>query len=89
MAITIFQWITNGGSGREERDYDELWSSLINKHQEFTNLSMQLSFKADYKNWYQEHESWCFHTCLSKNGDNGIAIIVGKFGEMKGAVQCL
>ena len=74
---------------REERDYDEIWSSLVYKHQDFTVLSMGLSFKADYKNWYKQHKTWCFDTSLSKNGDNGIAIIVGKFGERKGAVQCI
>ena len=67
-------------------------------------MTINLCFtRKDYKEWIFQHESWCFDTKQKKekeanaanrnesdedDSDNRIAIIVGTFGEMKGAVQC-
>ena len=48
--------------------------------------------KSSIKIWVHQHELWAFDTFhwLTPDGatGNSIAIITGKFGEMKGAVQC-
>ena len=64
-------------------------------------MTINLCFtRKDYLEWVKQHESWCFDT-RQKSGDdsedderalalngNRIAMIVGAFGENKGAVRC-
>ena len=83
-----------------EKFDDKLWSSLISKHPDFATLAAKTATRQDYCNWINQHESWAswsFESYQSKSlkninekgvQTNGIAIIVGTFGEMKGAVQC-
>jgi len=94
LAVVIFQWKFNERSG----DYEELWSSLLYDFPNFATLAANLAVKKEYQDWVHQHEPWAFDTFhwLSNNGrlttdgatSNSIAIITGKFGEMKGAVQC-
>ena len=97
-AAAIFQWILN------ERSiyYEELWSSLLYEFPNFAILAANLAVKKNYQDWVRQHETWSFDTleCIPtvwnwstadwrlKRSGNSIAIITGKFGEMKGAVQC-
>ena len=81
-AVTIFQWIYNERSG----DYEKLWSSLLYEFPNFATLAANLAVKKEYQDWVHQHETWSFST--DGTTGNSIAIIVGKFGEMKGAVQC-
>ena len=86
-AVTIFQWIYNERSG----DYETLWSSLLYEFPNFATLAANLAVKKEYQDWVHQHETWNFSTFGWKTDfatGNSIAIIVGKFGEMKGAVQC-
>ena len=87
-AVAIFQWKLNERSG----DYEELWSSLLYEFPNFANLASNLAVKKEYQDWVRQHETWSFDTFGCKTTDgatgNSIAIITGKFGEMKGAVQC-
>ena len=87
-AVTIFQWILNERSG----DYENLWSSLLYDFPNFATLAANLAVKKGYQDWVHQHETWSFNTLGCKTTDgamgNSIAIIVGTFGEMKGAVQC-
>ena len=82
-AVTIFLWILNEKSG----DYEELWSSLLYEFPNFAILAANLAVKKKYQDWVRQHETWSFETYYTI-GANSIAIIPGKFGEMKGAVQC-
>jgi hypothetical protein len=94
LAVVIFQWKFNERSG----DYEELWSSLLYDFPNFATLAANLAVKKEYQDWVHQHEPWAFDTFhwLSNNRrlatdgatSNSIAIITGKFGEMKGAVQC-
>ena len=97
-AAAIFQWILNERS----IDYEELWSSLLYEFPNFAILAANLAVKKNYQDWVRQHETWSFDTleCIPtdwnwstagwwlKRSGNSIAIITGKFGEMKGAVQC-
>jgi len=85
-AVTIFQWILNERSG----DYEKLWSSLLYDFPNFATLAANLAVKKEYQDWVHQHEHWAFDTFhrFSTDTGNSIAIITGKFGEMKGAVQC-
>jgi len=88
LAVVIFQWKFNERSG----DYEELWSSLLYDFPNFATLAANLAVKKEYQDWVHQHELWAFDTFhwLTPDGatGNSIAIITGKFGEMKGAVQC-
>ena len=87
-AVVIFQWKLNERSG----DHEELWESLLYDFPNFATLAANLAVKKEYQDWVCQHETWCFDSLdsLKTDGarDNSIAIITGKFGEMKGAVQC-
>merc|ERR1740129_569062 len=87
-AVTIFQWILNERSG----DYENLWSSLLYEFPNFATLAANFAVKKEYQDWVHQHETWFFSTFGRKITDgatgSSLAIIVGKFGEMKGAVQC-
>ena len=86
--VAIFQWKLNERSG----DYEELWSSLLYEFPNFATLAANLAVKKEYQDWVHQHETWTFETLFFNPKDgatgNSIAIITGKFGEMKGAVQC-
>ena len=97
-AVVIFQWKLNERSG----DHEELWESLLYDFPNFATLAANLAVKKEYQDWVRQHETWSFDTleCIPtdwnwstvdwglKRSGNSIAIITGKFGEMKGAVQC-
>ena len=87
-AVVIFQWKLNERSG----DHEELWESLLYDFPNFATLAANLAVKKEYQDWVCQHETWCIDSLdsLKTDGarDNSIAIITGKFGEMKGAVQC-
>ena len=83
--VAIFQWMLNERS----RDYEELWSSLLYEFPNFATLAANLAVKTDYQDWIRQHETWSFDTSVTDvTTGNSIAVITGKFGEMKGAVQC-
>merc|ERR1719350_1423867 len=87
LTVAIFQWILNERSG----DYEELWSSLLYDFPNFATLAANLAVKKEYQDWVRQHETWSFYSlgCTPAHPKgNSLAIITGKFGEMKGAVQC-
>ena len=64
---------------------------IISQYSDFVILAAKTSARKDYRTWIFQHKSWNFSSSPQEDGnimENHIAIIVGRFGENKGAVQC-
>ena len=86
LSAAIFLWKQN------EYDFDELYWDIIGQCSDFAILAAKTSARKDYNNWIHHHKSWSFTSSLQQKdrivNENHIAIIVGRFGEDRGAVQC-
>ena len=96
VSAAIFLWKQNED---HDHEFDELYSDIISQYSDFAILAAKTSVRKDYKNWIYQHKSWTFTSVLQekkedlsgsfgRTSENHIAIIVGRFGEDKGAVQC-
>ena len=88
-SAAIFLWKSR------DSDFDDLWSSLIGQNTDFALLAAKTSARKDYRDWVNQHKSWNFTSTLQEKKDEAtirkgghIAILVGRFGETKEAVQC-
>ena len=64
---------------------------IISQYSDFAILAAKTSARKDYRSWIFQHKSWNFSSSVQDDGnisENHIALIVGRFGEDKGAVQC-
>ena len=59
-------------------------TSYIDLHPDFAMLAAKTVARSDYRSWIEQHEAWSFYGAENKGG---LVIIVGPFGEMKGAVR--
>ena len=76
LAAVIFSWKSH------DEKYDTFWSSIIGHYPDFAIVATKTLAREDYRKWIRQHQTWNLCT------DSGISIIVGPFGEIKGAVQC-
>jgi len=76
LAAVIFSWKST------DEKYDTFWSSIIGHYPDFAIVATKTLAREDYRKWIRQHQTWNLCT------DSGISIIVGPFGEIKGAVQC-
>ena len=76
LAAVIFSWKSH------DEKYDTFWSSIIGHYPDFAIIATKTLAREDYRKWIRQHQTWNLCT------DSGISIIVGPFGEIKGAVQC-
>ena len=76
LAAVIFSWKSH------DEMYDTFWSSIIGHYSDFSIVATKTLAREDYRKWIRQHQTWNLCT------DSGISIIVGPFGEIKGAVQC-
>ena len=89
LATLIFLWKNSD----ESEISDEQWSKLIRGHPGFAQLMANIACRKDYKEWGRQHRTWFLALEQTDNNQNPTigsdsAIIVGPFGEMKGAVKC-
>ena len=88
LSAAIFLW------KQGQHEFDELYSDMIGQCPDFAILAAKTSARKDYRSWIFQHKSWSFsssHVRVTESGCNKeytFAIIVGRFGENKGAVQC-
>ena len=85
LSAAIFLW------KQGQHEFDELYSDIVSQYSDFAILAAKTSARKDYAEWIYQHKSWNFSSSLQEDGninENLIAIIVGRFGENKGAVQC-
>jgi len=85
LSAAIFLW------KQGQHEFDELYSDIVSQYSDFAILAAKTSARKDYAEWIFQHKSWSFSSSLQEDGnihENHIAIIVGRFGENKGAVQC-
>ena len=88
LCAAIFLW------KQGEHEFDELYSDIIGQCSDFAILAAKTSARKDYREWVFQHKSWNFspsHVHVTESGcikENNFAIIVGRFGENKGVVQC-
>ena len=87
LSAAIFLW------KQSQHEFDELYSDIIGQCPDFAILAAKTSARKDYRSWIFQHKSWNFSPTLPVPGSGYInedtfAIIVGRFGENKGAVQC-
>ena len=76
LAAVIFSWKSH------DEKYDTFWSSIICHYPDFAIVATKTLAREDYRKWIRQHQTWNLCT------DSGISIIVGPFGEIRGAVQC-
>ena len=93
LSAAIFLW------KQGQHEFDELYSDIVSQYSDFAILAAKTSVRKDYRDWIYHHKSWTFTSVLQEKkedwsgsfgctSENHIAIIVGRFGEDKGAVQC-
>jgi len=85
LSAAIFLWKLG------QHEFDELYSDIVSQYSDFAILAAKTSARKDFTEWIYQHKSWNFSSSLQEDGnsnENHIAIIVGRFGENKGAVQC-
>ena len=85
LSAAIFLW------KQGQHEFDELYSDIVSQYSDFAILAAKTSARKDYRSWIFQHKSWNFSSSVQDDGnisENHIAIIVGRFGENKGAVQC-
>ena len=85
LSAAIFLW------KQGQHEFDELYSDIVSQYSDFAILAAKTSARKDYAEWIYQHKSWNFSSSVQDDGnisENHIAIIVGRFGEDKGAVQC-
>ena len=76
LAAVIFSWKSH------DEMYDTFWSSIIGHYSDFSIVATKTLAREDYRKWIRQHQTWNLCT------DSGISLIVGPFGEIRGAVQC-
>jgi hypothetical protein len=83
LAAVIFSWKSH------DEMYDTFWSSIIGHYPDFSIVATKTLAREDYRKWIRQHQTW--NLCADYSGiddSDRISIIVGPFGEIKGAVQC-
>ena len=83
LAAVIFSWKSH------DEIYDNFWSSIIGHYPDFSIIATKTLAREDYRKWIRQHQTW--NLCADYGGiddSDRISIIVGPFGEIKGAVQC-
>ena len=81
LAAVIFSWKSH------DEMYDTFWSSIIGHYPDFSIVATKTLAREDYRKWIRQHQTW--NLCDGGIDDSDrISIIVGPFGEIKGAVQC-
>ena len=83
LAAVIFSWKSH------DEMYDTFWSSIIGHYSDFSIVATKTLAREDYRKWIRQHQTWNLCADYGGNDDSDrISIIVGPFGEIKGAVQC-